>query len=178
MIVERKTQDSSIRTAGFIPTFIHSLSLTHLSAINSHLSTSSPHPALGIDHGDARIGIAATDDFGILAHPVETIEVAKGDPVERIAAIAELRQIRTLVLGLPLRMDGSEGDSAAKVRVFGERLRQRLPNIPLVHIDETLTTSTAAGKLRQAGRNAKQQKKLIDQAAAVEILNLWMGNEW
>jgi putative Holliday junction resolvase len=156
--------------------FIHPLSLSQLSSINSQLSTS-PHPALGIDHGDARIGIAATDDFGILAHPVETIEVAKGDPVERIAAIAELRQIRTLVLGLPLRMDGSEGDSAAKVRAFGERLRQRLPTLLLVHIDETLTTATAAGKLRQAGRNAKQQKKLIDQAAAVEILNAWMGND-
>lgn len=102
--------------------------------------------------------------------------MAKTDAVGRIAAIAGQRGIRTLVLGLPLRMDGSEGDSAAKVRAFGERLRQRLPELPLVHIDETLTTSTAAGKLRQAGRNAKQQKMLIDQAAAVEILNVWMGD--
>jgi putative Holliday junction resolvase len=80
-----------------------------------------------------------------------------------------------LVLGLPLRMDGSEGDSAAKVRAFAVRLQERLPLIPLVFMDETLTTSSAAAKLREAGRNAKQQKNLIDQAAAVEILNLWMG---
>ena len=97
------------------------------------------------------------------------------DPIERIARLAEIRGIRTLVLGLPLRMDGSEGDSAAKVRAFADLLRERIPNIPLVFVDETLTTSSAAAKLREAGRNARQQKAVIDQAAAVEILNAWMG---
>ena len=135
----------------------------------------SPHPALGIDHGDARIGVAATDDFGILAHPVETIDQSKGDAIERIARLVEIRQIHTLVVGLPLRMDGSEGSSAAKVRAFANQLQQRIPTIPLVFVDETLTTSSAAAKLREAGRNARQQKSVIDQAAAVEILNLWMG---
>ena len=139
-----------------------------------HDSSSSPHPALGIDHGEARIGIAATDDFGILAHPVETIDRAKTDPLERIRRIVDQRRIRTLIIGLPLRMDGSEGGSAAKVRAFAEKLRQTLPDLPLIFIDETLTTSSAAEKLREAGRNARQQKAIIDQAAAVEILNLWM----
>ena len=134
----------------------------------------SPHPALGIDHGDARIGIAATDACGILAHPVETLECARVDPIARIAQLAQLRGIRTLVLGLPLRMDGSEGRAAAKVRAFADLLRQRLPAIPLVCIDESLTTASAAAKLRAAGRTARQQKAVIDQAAAVEILNLWM----
>jgi putative Holliday junction resolvase len=73
-------------------------------------------------------------------------------------------------------MDGTEGSSAAKVRAFADQLRERLPTIPMVFVDETLTTSTAASKLREAGRNAKQQKSIIDQAAAVEILNLWMGD--
>ena len=104
--------------------------------------------------------------------------VDKGDPIERIAMLVEMRGIRTFVLGLPLRMDGSEGESAAKVRGFGEKLRLRIPQVPLVYIDETLTTATAADKLRQAGRKAKQQKSVIDQAAAVEILNLWMGNDF
>ncbi len=134
----------------------------------------SAHPALGIDHGDARIGIAATDDFGILAHPVETIDRAKTEPLERIASIVSQRKIKTLVLGLPVRMDGSEGTSAEKVRAFGEKLRLQVPDLPLVFVDETLTTSSAATKLREAGRNAKQQKSIIDQAAAVEILNAWM----
>ena len=72
--------------------------------------------------------------------------------------------------------DDSEGTSAAKVRAFAGKIRERLPAIPLLFIDETLTTSTAAAKLREAGRNAKQQKSIIDQAAAVEILNTWMGD--
>lgn len=135
----------------------------------------SPHPALGIDYGEARIGIAATDDFGILAHPVETIDRSKTDAIERIAEIVRIRGIHTLVVGLPLRMDGSEGDSAVKVRAFAEKLRQRISQIPLVFVDETLSTASAAEKLRDAGRSARQQKFIIDQAAAVEILNYWMG---
>lgn len=140
--------------------------------------SNSSHPALGIDHGDARIGIAATDDFGILAHPVETIDCKKVDAIERIAQLVQLRGIRMLVVGLPLRMDGSEGDAAAKVRAFASQLHERIGTVPLVFVDETLTTSSAAAKLREAGRNARQQKPVIDQAAAVEILNLWMGNDW
>lgn len=135
----------------------------------------SVHPALGIDYGDARIGIAATDDFGILAHPVETIERRTTDPIRRIAELCAMRRIRTIILGLPLRMDGSEGDAAAKVRAFGERLADAVRDIPMTYVDETLTTSSAAAKLREAGRKAKNQKHLIDQAAAVEILNVWMG---
>jgi putative Holliday junction resolvase len=133
------------------------------------------HPALGIDHGDARIGIAATDDFGILAHPVETIDCALLDPIARIGELAERRGTRTLVLGMPFRMDGSEGTAAAKVRAFAVRLQQRLPHLPLVLVDETLTTSSATAKLQQAGRKARSHRPIIDQAAAVEILNLWMG---
>lgn len=107
---------------------------------------------------------------------METIVVGKSDPIERIALLATMRKIHTLVVGLPIRMNGSEGASAAKVRAFAAKLHERLPTLPLVLVDETLTTSTAAAKLREAGRNAKQQKSIIDQAAAVEILNLWMGN--
>ncbi len=132
------------------------------------------HPALGIDPGDSRIGIAATDPVGILAHPVETIELGRGDPLERIAALVAERGIRTLVVGLPLRMDGSEGDAAAKARTLAEKLRQRLPELPLEFVDESMTTVEAAEKLRAAGRKAKRQKSVIDQAAAVEILNRWM----
>lgn len=135
------------------------------------------HPALGIDHGDVRIGVAATDPFGILAHPVETIDVRKVNAVDRIAALASQRQIKTLVLGLPVRLDGTEGTSAAKVRAFGKKLTSRLPELPLVFVDEAYTTMDAAEKLREAGRKAKQQKSIIDQAAAVRILELWMeGN--
>lgn len=133
-----------------------------------------PHPALGIDYGGARIGIAATDEFGIMAHPVETISTGTENGVDRIAQLVEVRKIKTLVVGLPLRLDGSEGSSALRIRQFASQLRAALPGLPLVFQDETYTTATAVEKMREAGRNARQQKKLIDQLAAVEILNLWM----
>jgi putative Holliday junction resolvase len=132
------------------------------------------HPALGIDHGDARIGIAATDPLGILAHPVETIDVRTTDPFERIAVLVAQRNIRLLVVGLPVRIDGTEGTAAEKVRAFGAKLAARLPELPMVFVDEAYTTQDAAAKLREAGRKAKQQKGVIDQAAAVEILEAWM----
>ena len=135
----------------------------------------SPHPALGVDYGDARIGLAATDDFGIMAHPVETIPLSHRDPLPRIREIAAMRKVKTLVVGLPLRLDGSEGDSAKKVRAFATRLAAALPEIPMVFVDESYTTSDASEKLREAGRKAHQQKGIIDQAAAIEILNRWMG---
>nr|WP_184018631.1 Holliday junction resolvase RuvX [Haloferula luteola] len=136
---------------------------------------SAPHPALGIDYGDARIGVAATDPLGILAHPVETIPLASTDPIERIAILCEQRGIRTLVLGLPLNLDGEEGPAAEKVRRFARKIELRLPDLPLIYVDESHTTVAASAKLREAGRKAKQQKAIIDQAAAVEILNLWLA---
>jgi putative Holliday junction resolvase len=132
------------------------------------------HPILAIDHGDARIGIAATDPIGIMAHPVETIQVKEGFPIERIVELVAQRQVKQLVLGLPIRMDGTEGTAAEKVRSFGDKLHHALPDIPLHYCDETLTTVAAAEKLHQAGKNAKHQKQIIDQAAAVEILNSWL----
>ena len=137
-------------------------------------SNPSPHPALGVDFGDSRIGVAATDEFGIMPHPVETVSVGQNHGIHRIKEIAALRKIRTLVIGLPLRLDGSEGDASKKVRTFAKKLTAALPDIPMLFIDESYTTADASEKLREAGRNAKKQKAVIDQAAAVEILNRWM----
>lgn len=143
----------------------------HFTLNTSH---SSPHPALGIDFGDSRIGIAASDPVGIMAHPVETIHVHKTDALSRLAEIIHQRGIRTLVIGLPLRLDGSEGDAVKKVRSFAQKLQAQHPQLPLHFTDETFTTVTASAKLHEAGKNAKKQKHLIDQAAAVEILHAWM----
>lgn len=132
------------------------------------------HPALGIDYGEARIGIAATDVCGILPHPVESIHLKQTDPIARIRELVQQRGIRTLVLGLPLRMDGTEGTACAKVRSFGSKLQEALPELPLVYVDEYLTTTVAQQKLHQAGRKSKSFRPVIDQAAAVEILNNWL----
>lgn len=133
------------------------------------------HPILAIDHGDARIGLAATDEFGIGTHPVETIDCRKTEIIPRILEVIAERKVRAVVLGLPLRMDGSEGTSSKKVRKFGKELRTNLGDIPLTLFDERFTTVTASEKLRSAGRKAKQQKDVIDQAAALEILKDYLG---
>ncbi|MGJ8676027.1 MAG: Holliday junction resolvase RuvX [Akkermansiaceae bacterium] len=137
------------------------------------------HPVMAIDHGDARMGIAATDLVGIMAHPVETIHVQSCDVIERIAELAAQRQVKNIVVGLPLRMDGTEGTSALKVRKFTNQVKRRLPDIPFHYCDETLTTVAANEKLLEAGikgkRGASKHKELIDQAAAMEILNNWLG---
>ena len=133
------------------------------------------HPILAIDHGDARIGIAATDEFAISTHPVETIDVRKTEPIARILEIIAERKIQTVILGLPLRMDGSEGTSSKKVRLFGKELKKHLRGLPLTLVDERFTTMTASEKLREAGKNAKKQKGIIDQAAALEILKEYLG---
>ena len=133
--------------------------------------------ALGIDYGEARIGVAVTDDLGMMAHPVET--VSNKDPnrpaTERIAEIATERKVTHLIIGLPLRMDGSEGTAAEKVRKFVEKLRPALaPSIVIEEVDERLSTVEAQRQLHASGKTAKSSKPVIDQAAAVVILQDWL----
>lgn len=150
------------------------VALNHEPQVES-FSEASPHPALGVDYGGSRIGIAATDDFGIMPHPVETINLTHGsDGLARIRDIAVMRKVKTLVVGLPLRLDGTEGDSAKKVKHYAEKLTRMLPHLTLVFVDETYSTMDASQKLHEAGKNARKQKAVIDQVAAVEILNRWM----
>ncbi len=138
------------------------------------------HPSLAVDFGAARIGIAATDAAGILAYPVESIFTDRVEPLERIAELVRSLSAKSLVVGLPLRLDGTEGSSCEKVRTFAARLHERLPELPLFFQDEFLTTAEAQRKLHAAGRKARSFKPVIDQAAAVEILNSWMRDrgEW
>ena len=100
------------------------------------------HPILAIDHGDARIGLAATDEFGIGTHPVETIDCQKTEIIPRILEIIAERKIQAVVLGLPLRSDGSEGNSSAKVRQFADDLRAHLGEIPLTLFDDLIVVQT------------------------------------
>lgn len=131
---------------------------------------------LGIDFGTVRIGLAVSDALGMLAHPLETIHVKKsgGDPFDRIAAVVTERTITRIVLGLPLRLDGSAGSAAARVERFKRRLEKRLPDVPVTTIDEALTTVAAQELLHAAGRNVKRSRPVIDQAAAVLILQEYM----
>ncbi len=127
---------------------------------------------LGIDHGEARIGLAISDDLGMLAHPLETIHLKQTpNPVDRIASLVLDRAITTIVLGLPLNMDGTEGAATAKVRAFADLLEAALPEtVSIVMLDERLSTVSAQANLHASGRTVKNSRKVIDQAAACVIL--------
>ena len=128
---------------------------------------------LGIDYGDARVGIAISDELGFMAHPLETIEVKRVPAIPRICALAAERDIETIVVGLPRNMDGSHGPSAEKAKKFADELRAAVP-CKVVSWDERLTTVSAKRSLQEAGRKARDQKHIIDQAAAQVILQSWL----
>lgn len=134
--------------------------------------------ALGIDYGDARIGVAVSDELGMLAHPVETIAVKSGDPVKRIVALAKEKGVGVIVIGLPLNMNGTQGGSVEKVRAFVAKLEEVSEGLFKVQLwDERMTTMEASRSLREAGRSAKKQKGAIDQAAAQCILQGWLDRQ-
>lgn len=132
--------------------------------------------ALGIDHGDARIGVAISDELNMFAHPLETIVVKETDALTRLAQIASEKSITTIVVGLPKNMDGSAGPAAEKVRAFVEQLRGRV-SCAIKLWDERLTTVAAQKALQASGKNAKQSRGLIDQAAAQLILQGWLDSQ-
>ena len=125
---------------------------------------------LGLDIGDARTGVAISDELGIAAHPLCTIHRKS-----RKAVLAELQELVTahkverIVVGLPLQLDGETGTQARKVKRFAERLEQQV-NLPIVFWDESFTTSEAARILRGTKKRRKKRKQVIDQVAAVLIL--------
>ena len=124
---------------------------------------------LALDPGDARIGVASSDPAGILATPVETVARGAGD-LDRLASlIDELGAVRVYV-GLPRSMSGGEGPSAAKVRTFARQLSSRVQPVPVRLCDERLSTVTAEGQLRAQGRKGRKRRAVVDQAAAVVIL--------
>jgi putative holliday junction resolvase len=132
--------------------------------------------ALGIDLGEARIGLAISDELGMLAHPLITLQVKEGDPVKRIVEIVEREKVGTIVLGLPRNMDGTYGPAAEKVRAFAEKLKTAVA-CPVKLWDERLTTVAAQKSLHAAGHTVKSSRSIIDQAAAQLILQGWMDSQ-
>lgn len=135
---------------------------------------------LGIDVGDVRIGLAQCDPDGIVATPVETVARGPGD-LARIAEVcAELGAIEVLV-GLPRSLSGREGPAADKARAFALEVRNVLveSGIPAAVrlIDERLTTVSAERQLRESGRRGAKQRAVVDQAAAVVIVQHAIDSE-
>ena len=131
---------------------------------------------LGVDLGDVRIGVARCDPAGMLAMPVETVRRGPGD-VGRLRAIVAEHQPIEVVLGLPVSLSGREGPAARKARDFAVILAAAVRPVPVRLVDERLTTVSAERVLREQGRDARSRRAVVDQAAAVVILQNALDTE-
>ncbi|KWX24942.1 Holliday junction resolvase RuvX [Mycolicibacterium wolinskyi] len=133
---------------------------------------------IGIDVGTVRIGVATSDPDGILATPVETVARDKRDKsgkhVRRLAALVSEYEAVEVIVGLPRTLADRAGTSAHDAMDLADLLAGRIAPIPVRLADERLTTVSAQRSLREAGIKAKGQKAVIDQAAAVGILQSWL----
>jgi putative holliday junction resolvase len=137
---------------------------------------------LAVDVGSVRIGVASSDPDGILATPVETVARAKQNArggglapdIVRIAEIVREYEAVEVIVGLPRTLRGEKGTAATLAMAFADRLRTVIAPVPIRLSDERLTTVSAARALRDSGVRARGQRQVIDQAAAVSILQGWL----
>ena len=123
---------------------------------------------LAIDVGTARVGVARSDPHGMLATPVETL-ARRSDVVAGVTRLVDELEVVEVIVGLPLSLSGAETASTADARVVAEALATAL-SVPVRLVDERLTTVSAARGLRDAGRTTKNSRSIVDQAAAVILL--------
>ncbi len=134
---------------------------------------------IGIDVGSVRIGVASCDPDCILATPVETVARSKergpdAPDIRRIVAIVEEYEAVEVIVGLPQTLRGEPGRAAGLASAFARRLRRAIDPVPVRMADERFSTVTASRALRESGVRAKGQRPMIDQAAAVAILQGWL----
>jgi putative Holliday junction resolvase len=140
----------------------------------------SAHPAgrvLGIDVGTKRVGLALSDLTGTIASPLETLNRAKdGSDLDRLAALVVEHEVAEVVVGEPRHLSGASGASAQDASAYSEALAGRIADVPVYMIDERLSTVTAASHLREGGIDSRKQRPVIDQAAAVVILQQYLDS--
>jgi putative Holliday junction resolvase len=136
---------------------------------------------LGIDLGKARIGVAVCDPDGLLATPVATVRrdlKTAGDDVagdiREIAEIAREYEVVEIVVGLPVTLSGEEGPAAAHTRAWVQRFAEHVSPVPVTLTDERMTTAVATRRLNEGGVRGSRKRSIVDQAAAVEILQHWL----
>ena len=129
---------------------------------------------LGIDYGTVRIGLALSDPTRTLASPLPFLENSSPSQViSTMAALIETHQITGLVIGMPRNMDGTYGPSAQKVRDFIAQIQKSI-SLPIIPIDERLTTAQASKQLSGIGLNQKQLRKKVDSSSACLILQQYL----
>lgn len=137
-----------------------------------------PGVRLGIDPGSVRIGVARSDPAGLLAVPVETIDRRSGDEaaVARILALVEQWQAIEILVGHPLSMSGEATAAAQAARSFAQGVADVAP-VPVRLVDERLSTVSAQRSLHAAGRTHRGSRSVIDQAAAVIVVQHAIDSE-
>nr|WP_091537345.1 Holliday junction resolvase RuvX [Modestobacter sp. DSM 44400] len=126
---------------------------------------------LGIDVGTVRVGVAMSDPTGMLASPLETLRRAKDESdLDRLAELVVTHDVVGVVVGLPRHLSGASGASAQDASTYALSLTSRIGDVPVHLVDERLSTVTAASHLRAGGIPSRRQRSVIDQAAAVVIL--------
>jgi putative Holliday junction resolvase len=130
----------------------------------------------GVDVGTVRVGVARSDPRGSLAVPVTTLarDARTDRDVAELAALIAEYEAAGVVVGLPRTLAGREGAAAELARDYGQRLAARIAPVPLEYVDERLTTVSAQRKLHQSGIRGRAGRAVIDQAAAVELLQHWL----
>ncbi len=133
---------------------------------------------MAVDLGSKRVGLAITDDGGRIALPFMTLskERKRSDRIRRILRLGEQNGVTQYVIGLPLRMNGDEGPEAGAAREFAIQMQSNTQHKVELH-DETCTTTEAQEKLTESGVPQERQKEMIDQVAAVLILQSWMTRQ-
>jgi putative holliday junction resolvase len=131
---------------------------------------------VAVDVGDARIGVAVCDPDGLLAVPLETVRRGSGD-LDRVAEIVSFQNALEVVVGLPTSLSGREGPAAAKVRQYAAEIGQAVAPVPVRLVDERMTTVTAERVLRDRGKKGAKRRAVVDQAAAVVILQHALDSE-
>ena len=132
---------------------------------------------LGLDIGSVRIGVAVCEGDDLPAMPLCTIEsVSRDKDVQRIVELAAERSARILVVGYPLKLDGSHGPAAEKMDKFVAALRDAFDGA-VVTADERLTSAAANRKLLDTGLSGSKRRALVDRLAAVEILEGWLAQQ-
>lgn len=132
---------------------------------------------LGVDVGTVRVGLALSDVTGTLASPLETLRRAKNHAdLDRLAALVVEHEVTEVVVGEPVHLSGASGASAEDAANYAQELADRIPDVPVILIDERLSTVTAASHLREGGIDSRKQRAVIDQAAAVVILQQFLDS--
>ena len=136
---------------------------------------------LRVDVGKVRVGVAISDPDGILATPLVTLSRDMGAAADSVPAdIAQLvrlvgeHEVVQIVVGLPVRLNGAEGAAAIDIRAYSERLATVVGQVPIALADERMSTVVATRRLAERGVRGKRQRAVVDQAAAVEILQSWL----